>query len=280
MEIDMNKTEKLFAAIGGIADRHIDEYTAAMSKRSIARRRTARALKYLLPPLAACLCLAFLAYPIITLIFGGAKAEDPTWERTHAYISRDECESFLFSRLPGNVLGERAYLFYDDGGRDRRELWNTVEYTGAYANTCAGDDAIDYISVKAYTQNYFQGTCHGDIIAPMAEFDGDSPTLTVNGTAVKYCHTPAAEGNTDTASPSDYDELYQTFIKRGDAPADAALSAAFSIAYRYDRYTAGFEYDGVVYIVDLYSEGGLAAFEYYLEYMIPQNTTTADMDAA
>lgn len=270
----MSKNEKLFNAIGGIADRHIDEYTFAMSEKSIRRRRTVRVFKYLAPPLAACLCLVFLAYPIITLFFGGAKAEDPAWERTHAYISRDECESLLFSRLPCEVLGERAYLFYDDTGRDKRDLWNTVEYTGAYLKTRMDEDAIDYIYVKAYMQNYFQGTDHGDIIAPMAEFDGNATLLTVNGTTVKYYHTPAADDNTDSASLADYDELYQTFIKRGEDPADAALSAAFSIAYRYDRYTAGFEYDGVVYVIEVYTEGDSAAFEYYLKCMIPQDEQT------
>lgn len=280
----MTGQEKLFDAIGGIADRHISEYTAAMSPSAVKRRRAARALKYILPPLAACLCLVFLAYPILTLIFGGAQSGDPGWERTHEYISVDECEDLLFLRLPDHSLGESAYLFFEEGGRGERRLWNSVEYRTAYK--CEGTTAgiggmgLDYVRVDAFLANYFaEGDGTSSNYRTELDYINECRTrgevMNIGGTEVRYI-AHADEGyflpdGGAGAILAEYEELLATYKKRGLNRGHEAISAAYSALLGAHHFSAIFDHEGVTYLADIHTHGDMRVLEYYLGFMIPSD---------
>lgn len=280
----MTGQEKLFDAVGGIADRYISEYTAAMSPRAVKRRRTARALKYILPSLAACLCLVLLAYPILTLIFGGADSGDAGWERTHEYISVDECADLLFLRLPDHSIGESAYLFFEEGGRGERRLWNSVEYRTAYkcevTTADIGGAGLDYVQVDAFFANYFTD---GDGTASNYRTELDyinecrtrGEVIDIGGTEVRYiAHADDGYFLPDGGAGAilaEYEELYATYIKRGLNCGHEAISAAYLALLEAHHFTAIFDHAGVTYLADIYTHGDMRVLEYYLGFMIPSD---------
>lgn len=271
-------SEKLLDAMGGISDRFIDEYNAAMRPGAIKKRRLWRAVR-IAAPIAACLCLTFLIYPLSVLLFGGSQSGDPYWDGCHEYIPTDECADLLVGRLPTPAASE-AYLFFDEGGRHDRAKWNSLQYTAVYE----GEGVFDLVSVEMYFENdsvlsgadadRYKG--EGSAYHP---YKKSGERISINGVSVEYSDLSADPGYsggylehvyTDAEFDALGDTLYETYSRDGRTEEEAALSVARYKSSYCRCYTTGFEYDGVLYVVTVYSRYNDAPILYYLGLMIPE----------
>lgn len=280
----MNK-ETLIDAVGGISDRFIDEYAAATEPAQIKKRRVRRVLKLALIP-AACLCLALCLTPLIQTVFGGAHKADPDWDNYHANsIAPEEYDDLLISRLPDGKVGSVTSLCYDKDGRYDRARWNDLEYTTAYS----APGVFDFVSVYAYFPNhrvptddpnnrYKSGSVYD-------HFSQSGMTMEVKGVTVKYADLSEDEGYsrgylTGEYTDAEFDALDAQILKRlkknGIADRlseeELAVSVARSKSEWCKFYTAGFEYNGVFYVLEVRTRYREAPLEYYLDLLIPEES--------
>ena len=278
----MNK-ETLIDAVGGISDRFIDEYAAATEPAQIKKRRVRRVLKLALIP-AACLCLALCLTPLIQTVFGGAHKADPDWDNYHANsIAPEEYNDLLISRLPDGKVGSVTSLYYDRDGRYDRARWNDLEYTTAYS----APGVFDFVSVYAYFPNHRVPTDDPDNRYKSGivydHFSQSGMTMEVKGVTVKYADLSEDEGYsrgylTGEYTDAEFDALDAQILKRlrknGIADRlseeELAVSVARSKSEWCKFYTAGFEYNGVFYVLEVRTRYREAPLEYYLDLLIPE----------
>lgn len=283
----MNK-ETLIGAVGDISDRFIDEYAAATSPRAIKKRRVRRVLKYTLIP-AACLCFAAcVVMPLLYVIFGGSHAADPGWNNYHAdNVAPGEYGDLLISRLPNGKVGSEASLFHDRDGRYDREKWNVLEYSTAYN----APGVFDFVSIYAYFPNNFVATDDPEngYKSPNGgvydHFSSSGTTMEVNGVTVKYADLSDNENYSrgylsGTYTDEEFDaldaEILERLKKNGIADRLGKEELAINIAHSKSEwcrfYTAGFEYDGVFYVLTVRTRYRADPLEYYLGILIPEKT--------
>ena len=278
----MNK-ETLIDAVGGISDRFIDEYAAATEPAQIKKRRVRRVLKLALIP-AACLCLALCLTPLIQTVFGGAHKADPDWDNYHANsIAPEEYNDLLISRLPDGKVGSVTSLFHDRDGRYDRAKWNVLEYTTAYN----APGVFDFVSVYAYFPNNFAPTDDPDNRyksgSVFDHFSQSGMTLEMRGVTVKYADLSEDEGYSrgylsGEYTDAEFDALDAQILKRLKKNGIAARLSEEELAVSVARsksewckfYTAGFEYDGVFYVLEVRTRYREAQLEYYLDLLIPE----------
>lgn len=278
----MNK-ETLIDAVGGISDRFIDEYAAATEPAQIKKRRVRRVLKLALIP-AACLCLALCLTPLIQTVFGGAHNADPDWDNYHALsIAPEEYNDLLISRLPDGKVGSVTSLFHDRDGRYDRAKWNVLEYTTAYN----APGVFDFVSVYAYFPNNFAPTDDPDNRyksgSVFDHFSQSGMTLEMRGVTVKYADLSEDEGYSrgylsGEYTDAEFDALDAQILKRLKKNGIAARLSEEELAVSVARsksewckfYTAGFEYDGVFYVLEVRTRYREAPLEYYLDLLIPE----------
>lgn len=278
----MNK-ETLIDAVGGISDRFIDEYAAATEPAQIKKRRVRRVLKLALIP-AACLCLALCLTPLIQTVFGGAHKADPDWDNYHAQsIAPEEYNDLLISRLPDGNVGSVTSLFHDRDGRYDRAKWNVLEYTTAYN----APGVFDFVSVYAYFPNNFAPTDDPDNRyksgSVFDHFSQSGMTLEMRGVTVKYADLSEDEGYSrgylsGEYTDAEFDALDAQILKRLKKNGIAARLSEEELAVSVARsksewckfYTAGFEYDGVFYVLEVRTRYREAPLEYYLDLLIPE----------
>lgn len=278
----MNK-ETLIDAVGGISDRFIDEYAAATEPAQIKKRRVRRVLKLALIP-AACLCLALCLTPLIQTVFGGAHKADPDWDNYHANsIAPEEYNDLLISRLPDGKVGSVTSLFHDRDGRYDRAKWNVLEYTTAYN----APGVFDFVSVYAYFPNNFAPTDDPDNRyksgSVFDHFSQSGMTLEMRGVTVKYADLSEDEGYSrgylsGEYTDAEFDALDAQILKRLKKNGIAARLSEEELAVSVARsksewckfYTAGFEYDGVFYVLEVRTRYREAPLEYYLDLLIPE----------
>ena len=278
----MNK-ETLIDAVGGISDRFIDEYAAATEPAQIKKRRVRRVLKLALIP-AACLCLALCLTPLIHTVFGGAHKADPDWNNYNANsIAPEEYDDLLISRLPDGKVGSATSLCYDKDGRYDRARWNDLEYTTAYS----APGVFDFVSVFAYFPIHRVPTDDPDNRYKSGlvydHFSQSGMTMEVKGVTVKYADLSEDEGYSrgylsGEYTDAEFDALDAQILKRlkknGIADRlneeELAVSVARSKSEWCKFYTAGFEYDGVFYVLTVRTRYREAPLEYYLDLLIPE----------
>lgn len=277
--------EILIDAISGISDRFVDEYAEAASPRAIKKRRVRRVLKLALIP-AACLCLALCLTPLIQTVFGGAHNADPDWDNYHAQsIAPEEYNDLLISRLPDGKVGSVTSLYYDRDGRYDRARWNDLEYTTAYS----APGVFDFVSVYAYFPNHRVPTDDPDNRYKSGivydHFSQSGMTMEVNGVTVKYADLSEDEGYsrgylTGEYTDAEFDALDAQILKRlkknGIADRRSEEELAVSVARSKSEwckfYTAGFEYNGVFYVLEVRTRYREAPLEYYLDLLIPEES--------
>lgn len=278
----MNK-ETLIDAVSGISDRFIDEYAAATEPAQIKKRRVRRVLKLALIP-AACLCLALCLTPLIQTVFGGAHKSDPDWDHYHAQsIAPEEYNDLLISRLPDGNVGSVTSLFHDRDGRYDRAKWNVLEYTTAYN----APGVFDFVSVYAYFPNNFAPTDDPDNRYKSGSvsdhFSQSGMTMEMRGVTVKYADLSEDEGYSrgylsGEYTDAEFDALDAQILKRLKKNGIAARLSEEELAVSVARsksewckfYTAGFEYDGVFYVLEVRTRYREAPLEYYLDLLIPE----------
>lgn len=275
--------EILIDAISGISDRFVDEYAEAASPRAIKKRRVRRVLKLALIP-AACLCLALCLTPIIQTVFGGAHNADPDWDNYHAQsIAPEEYNDLLISRLPDGNVGSVTSLFHDRDGRYDLAKWNVLEYTTAYN----APGVFDFVSVYAYFPNNFAPTDDPDNRyksgSVLDHFSQSGMTMEMRGVTVKYADLSEDEGYSrgylsGEYTDAEFDALDAQILKRLKKNGIAARLSEEELAVSVARsksewckfYTAGFEYDGVFYVLEVRTRYREAPLEYYLDLLIPE----------
>lgn len=278
----MNK-ETLIDAVSGISDRFIDEYAAATEPAQIKKRRVRRVLKLALIP-AACLCLALCLTPLIQTVFGGAHNADPDWDNYHAQsIAPEEYNDLLISRLPDGNVGSVTSLFHDRDGRYDRAKWNVLEYTTAYN----APGVFDFVSVYAYFPNNFAPTDDPDNRyksgSVFDHFSQSGMTMEMRGVTVKYADLSEDERYSrgylsGEYTDAEFDALDAQILKRLKKNGIAARLSEEELAVSVARsksewckfYTAGFEYDGVFYVLEVRTRYREAPLEYYLDLLIPE----------
>lgn len=275
--------EILIDAISGISDRFVDEYAEAASPRAIKKRRVRRVLKLALIP-AACLCLALCLTPLIQTVFGGAHNADPDWDNYHAQsIAPEEYNDLLISRLPDGNVGSVTSLFHDRDGRYDRAKWNVLEYTTAYN----APGVFDFVSVYAYFPNNFAPTDDPDNRyksgSVFDHFSQSGMTMEMRGVTVKYADLSENEGYshgyisgryTDEEFDALDTEILERLKKNGVADRIGEEGLAIEIARQKTEwcrfYTAGFEYDGVFYVLEVETRYRNDPLGYYLGILIPE----------
>lgn len=279
----MNR-ETLIDSIGKISDRFIDEYAAATTAREIKKRRTQRILRYVLIP-AACICLALSMIPLSRTIFNqDAHASDWDWVNYHAEnIAASEYTDLLISRLPGGSVGSQTSLFHDKDGRYDREKWNVLGYSTAYSSP----GVFDFVSLYVYFPNNFVPTddpenrYKTDGGGVYDHFSQGGTTMEINGVTVKYADLSANNGYsngyisgryTDAEFDALDSEIIENYRKNGIASKLSAEALNVSVARQKASwckfYTAGFEYDGVFYVLDVCTRYRADPLEYYLSFLL------------
>lgn len=282
--------EILIDAISGISDRFVDEYAEAASPRAIKKRRVRRVLKLTLIP-AACFCLVVCAViPLLYTIFGGANASpsDWDWSNYHAdHVAPEEYRDLLISRLPDGKVGSEASLLHDKDGRYDREKWNVLHYTTAYS----APGVFDFVKISAYLPNNFVPTDDPENRYKTQSSGGkvydhysqSGTTMEVNGVTVKYADLSENEGYsrgyisgryTDEEFDALDAEILERLKKNGVADAVGEEGLAVEIARQKTEwcrfYTAGFEYDGVFYVLEIETRYRNDPLGYYLGILIPE----------
>lgn len=282
--------EILIDAISGISDRFVDEYAEAASPRAIKKRRVRRVLKLTLIP-AACFCLVVCAViPLLYTIFGGANASpsDWDWRNYHAdYVAPEEYRDLLISRLPDGKVGSEASLLHDKDGRYDRKKWNVLHYTAAYS----APGVFDFVKISAYLPNNFVPTDDPENRYKTQSSGGkvydhysqSGTTMEVNGVTVKYADLSENEGYshgyisgryTDEEFDALDTEILERLKKNGVADRIGEEGLAVEIARQKTEwcrfYTAGFEYDGVFYVLEIETRYRNDPLGYYLGILIPE----------
>lgn len=282
--------EILIDAISGISDRFVDEYAEAASPRAIKKRRVRRVLKLTLIP-AACFCLVVCAViPLLYTILGGANASpsDWDWSNYHAdYVAPEEYRDLLISRLPAGKVGCEASLLHDKDGRYDREKWNVLHYTAAYS----APGVFDFVKISAYLPNNFVPTDDPENRYKTQSSGGkvydhysqSGTTMEVNGVTVKYADLSENEGYsrgyisgryTDEEFDALDTEILERLKKNGVAERIGEEGLAVEIARQKTEwcrfYTAGFEYDGVFYVLEIETRYRNDPLGYYLGILIPE----------
>ena len=282
--------EILIDAISGISDRFVDEYAEAASPRAIKKRRVRRVLKLTLIP-AACFCLVVCAViPLLYTIFGGANASPSDWDwRNYRadYVAPEEYRDLLISRLPDGKVGSEASLLHDKDGRYDRKKWNVLHYTAAYS----APGVFDFVKISAYLPNNFVPTDDPENRYKTQSSGGkvydhysqSGTTMEVNGVTVKYADLSENEGYshgyisgryTDEEFDALDTEILERLKKNGVADRIGEEGLAVEIARQKTEwcrfYTAGFEYDGVFYVLEIETRYRNDPLGYYLGILIPE----------